>query len=426
VRRNERARMKKKAMIGIAIPLVVVGALFGPALLRSGRKPVQRYKLEPVSRGDIEAVVTASGTVKAITTVEVGSQVSGRIARMYVDYNSLVKQGQVLAELDPLPLQAKVGQSQANYLSALAAQEKAKVSLENLKTKYERSASLAGKNLVSPDELESARAGYLGARTDAEKAASSVEQAKSELDSSRLDLGYATIRSPIDGIVISRNMQVGQTVQASFQAVKMFEIANDLGKMRVECDVDEADVGKVKIGQPVRFTVDAFPEDEFQGTIDQVRYSPTTSSNVVTYTTIIDVDNPELKLRPGMTAAVTIVTGAAKGALCLPVAALKFKPNLPAEEIAKIAQGAAAAKRLGKGRAVVWHLDEKGALRAAAVGAGISNSAYVEILAGDLKEGQKVITGYDTGQAAATSGMRPPGGPMMMMGGPPPPPPRPR
>jgi HlyD family secretion protein len=413
-------------MIGIVLPVIFVGALFGLTLVKNGKKPVQRYKLEAVSRGDIEAVVTASGTVNAITTVEVGSQVSGRIARMYVDYNAHVKQGQILAELDPLPLQAKVGQSQANYLSAVAAQERAQVTLQNLKTKYERSSSLAEKNLVSPDELESARAGYLAAKTDAERTASSVEQAKSELDSSRLDLGYATIRSPIDGIVISRNMEVGQTVQASFQAVKMFEIANDLGKMRVECDVDEADVGKVRAGQPVRFTVDAFPNDEFQGTINQVRYSPTTSSNVVTYTTVVDVDNPELKLRPGMTAAGAIVTGEARGALCLPVTALRFKPNLPAEEIAKIAKEAAVAKSPGKGRAVVWHLDEKGALRATAVGAGISNSAYVEILAGDLKEGQKVITGYNTGQATAANVMRPPGGPMMMMGGPPPPPPRSR
>jgi HlyD family secretion protein len=418
--------MKKRAMIGIVLPVIVVGTLFGLALVKNGKKPVQRYKLEPVSRGDIEAVVTASGTVNAITTVEVGSQVSGRIARMYVDYNAHVKLGQILAELDPLPLQAKVGQSQANYLSAVAAQERAEVTLQNLKTKYERSSSLAEKKLISPDELESARAGYLAAKTDAERTASSVEQAKSELDSSRLDLGYATIRSPIDGIVISRNMEVGQTVQASFQAVKMFEIANDLGKMRVECDVDEADVGKVRAGQPVRFTVDAFPNDEFQGTINQVRYSPTTSSNVVTYTTVVDVDNPELKLRPGMTATVTIVTGEARGALCLPATALRFKPNLPAEEIAKISKDAAGAKYPGKGRALAWYLDEKGALRATAVGAGISNSAYVEILAGDLKEGQKVITGYNTGQATAANVMRPPGGPMMMMGGPPPPPPRSR
>jgi HlyD family secretion protein len=418
--------MKKRALIGIVLPVIVVGTLFGLALVKNGKKPVQRYKLEPVSRGDIEAVVTASGTVNAITTVEVGSQVSGRIARIYVDYNAHVKQGQILAELDPLPLQAKVGQSQANYLSAVAAQERAEVTLQNLKTKYERSSSLAEKKLISPDELESARAGYLAAKTDAERTASSVEQAKSELDSSRLDLGYATIRSPIDGIVISRNMEVGQTVQASFQAVKMFEIANDLGKMRVECDVDEADVGKVRAGQPVRFTVDAFPNDEFQGTINQVRYSPTTSSNVVTYTTVVDVDNPELKLRPGMTATVTIVTGEARGALCLPATALRFKPNLPAEEIAKISKDAAGAKYPGKGRALAWYLDEKGALRATAVGAGISNSAYVEILAGDLKEGQKVITGYNTAQATGANVMRPPGGPMMMMGGPPPPPPRSR
>ena len=328
--------MKKKTVIGIVVVVVAAGAILGWSLLKNNKTSVAKYKFDKVTKGDLEAVVTTSGTVNPITKVEVGSQVSGKIAKMYVDYNSQVKEGQILAELDRLPFQTRVSQSQANYLSALASLEKSKVTLGNLKSKYERSLSLAEKNLISADEKEAAEANYLGAKTDVQRAEASVEQAKSQLESSRLDLSYAIIRSPMDGIVISRNMEAGQTVQASFSAPKIFEIANDLGKMQVECDVDEADVGKVKEGQKVRFTVDAFPDTPFIGTVNQVRFSPTVTQNVVTYTTIVDVDNPELKLRPGMTATVGIITGEAKGVLRIPNSALRFTPNLPAEELAKI------------------------------------------------------------------------------------------
>ncbi|OGD18319.1 MAG: hypothetical protein A2W03_14385, partial [Candidatus Aminicenantes bacterium RBG_16_63_16] len=346
--------MKKKAIIGIVVVAVAAGAILGWSLLKNNKTSVAKYRFDKVTKGDLEAVVTTSGTVNPITKVEVGSQVSGKIAKMYVDYNSQVKEGQILAELDRLPFQTRVSQSQANYLSALASLEKSKVTLQNLKSKYERSLSLAEKNLISADEKEAAEANYLGAKTDVQRAEASVAQAKSQLESSQLDLSYAIIRSPMDGIVISRNMEAGQTVQASFSAPKIFEIANDLGKMQVECDVDEADVGKVKEGQKVRFTVDAFPETPFIGTVNQVRFSPTVTQNVVTYTTIVDVDNPELKLRPGMTATVSIITGEAKGVLRIPNAALRFTPNLPAEELAKIMKEAGErmfAKRQAEGGA---------------------------------------------------------------------------
>jgi HlyD family secretion protein len=421
--------MKKKAVFGTVV--LVAGVSAGAWLgLGKGDSADLGFKLEAVSRGDIEAVVTASGTVKAITLVEVGSQVSGKIKRMAVDYNAQVKEGQILAEIDPQPSQAKVSQSNANYLSALAALEKAKITVANLKAKYERSVDLAANRLVSPEDLEAAEANYLSAKSSLEDAESGVDKSKSALESSRLDLGYCIIRSPIDGLVISRNMQAGQTVQANFQAVKMFEIASDLSRMKVECDVDEADVGKIAEGQTARFTVDAFPESNFAGQVQQVRYSPTMTSNVVTYTAIIDVDNRELQLRPGMTAAVTIVVGEAKAALLVPATALRFTPKLPAEEVARLAKeardaGQAARKTPGARQVVLWHLDEKGELRAAAVGAGISNTAYVVILAGDLKEGGKVITGYETAeQAAARRQEGPPPG-AMMMGAPPPPPPPP-
>jgi HlyD family secretion protein len=421
--------MKKKGVIGTVIVVGAAAAAIGLAVARKNTPEDLHFKLETISRGDIESTVTATGTVKAITLVEVGSQVSGRIDRMLVDFNSQVKRGQILAEIDPQPSRAKVSQSNANYLSALAALEKAKVTLANLKAKYERASSLAAANLVSPEELEAAEAGYLASRTDLENAQSGVDRARSSLESSRLDLGYCTICSPIDGIVISRNMEAGQTVQANYQAVKMFEIASDLSRMKIECDVDEADVGRIVEGQTARFTVDAFPEEQFSGRVQQVRYSPTTTSNVVTYTAVIDAANPARLLRPGMTATTTIVTGEAKAALLVPAAALRFTPTLPEGEAARRAKAAreTAEKVMGPGRrqVVLWHLDEKSELRVSAVAAGISNTSYVEILTGGFKEGGKVITGYETAQQAAARGREGPPPGAMLMGAPPPPPPPP-
>lgn len=458
--------MKKKVVIGIVVLAVAAGAILGWSLLKNNKTTVTKYRLDKVSKGDLEALVTTSGTVNPITKVEVGSQVSGKIAKMYVDFNSQVKQGQLLAELERLPFETRVSQSQANYLSALASLEKSRVTLQNLQAKYERSQSLAAANLISADEKEAAEANYLGAKTDVQRAEASVEQAKSQLESSKLDLSYAIIRSPMDGVVISRNMEVGQTVQASFSAPKIFEIANDLTKMQVECDVDEADVGKVKEGQKVRFTVDAFPDTPFLGTVNQVRFSPTVTQNVVTYTTIVDVDNPELKLRPGMTATVNIITGEAKGVLRIPNAALRFTPNLPAEELGKLmkeagermfarrqaeggappaAEGGPAAsgqavqggprmfgpggaqgqgmgmgmgggQRSGRRPSTVWYLDAAGKLTVTFIRPGVADSSFTELLRSDLKEGQEIIISLN-GQTVAPTTQQggPPRGGMMIM-----------
>jgi HlyD family secretion protein len=447
--------MKKKVVIGIIVLVVAIGAILGWALLKNNKSTELKYKLDKVSKGDLEAVVTTTGTVNPLKQVEVGSQVSGKIAKMYVDFNARVKEGQILAELDPLPFQARVAQNQANYSSALASLEKAKVTLQNLKMKYERSLSLAEKDLISPDEKEAAEANYLGAKTDLQRAQASVEQARSQLDSSKLDLSYAIIRAPIDGVVISRNMEMGQTVQASFSAPKIFVLANDLAKMQVECDVDEADVGKVKEGENVRFTVDAFADSTFNGKVNQVRYSPTVTQNVVTYTTIVDVDNPELKLRPGMTATVSIITGEAKGVLRVPNSALRFTPSIPAEELAKIqkeamermfakrqaeggatrtqeagspqqsGQGAQSGPRMnfqqgggqgmqgmtgtgggqrsGRRPSTVWYFDDKGKLTVTFIRTGVSDSTYTEILRGELKEGQQIITGTESAQSTTST-----------------------
>jgi len=456
--------MKKKVIIGIVALVVIAGAILGWTMLRNNKNGLPKYRVEKLTKGDLEAVVTTSGTVNPITKVEVGSQVSGKIARLYVDYNSQVKEGQILAELDLLQFESRVKQNEANYSSSKASLEKAKVTLANLERQYKRASSLFEKELISFEEKDIAEANYLGAKTDLQSAEARLAQAASQLEQSKLDLSYAIIRSPIDGIVISRNMNVGQTVQASFTAPKIFEIANDLSKMQVECDVDEADVGKVQEGQKVRFTVDAFPESTFNGTVKQVRFSPTVTTNVVTYTTIVDAENPELKLRPGMTATVSIITGEAKGVLRVPNGALRFTPNLPAEEIAALMKEAGEkmfAKRQAEGGAdrpkegtstqapqnpqgtpagtqtmafsqaggafqgmggtggqrrkptTVWYLDENGKLTVTFIRAGVTDNSYTEVLRGDLKEGQEIILGAQTAQAAAAA--TGPGGPPPMM-----------
>lgn len=457
--------MKKKVVISVLILVVVAGAILGWTILRKNGTNVVKYKTEAVTKGDIEALVITTGTLNPVTVVEVGSQVSGKIDKLYVDFNSHVQKGQVIAELDKSILQTRVDQNRANYLSAVASLEKAKVTLANLEKKYQRALSLFEENLISYEEKEAAEAAYLGAKTDLQSAEARVEQAKSQLESSEVDLGYAIIRSPIDGIVISRNVNVGQTVQASFQAPKLFEIANDLSKMQVECSVDEADIGKVQEGQKVRFTVDAFPNETFNGVVKQVRYSPTITQNVVTYTTIVDVDNPGMKLRPGMTATVSIVTGEAKGVLRVPNAALRFTPNLSAEEMKAMMEemrqkmmakrqtesgtpgtetpaqrprtgggsgermmlfgqeGGASPMGSGPGSrrpSTVWFLDENKKLSFAFIRTGVTDNTYTEIVRGDLKEGQLVIVSYESGGGSSSSSQGSPNpSRMMFMGGPP-------
>ncbi|HSA95271.1 MAG TPA: efflux RND transporter periplasmic adaptor subunit, partial [Acidobacteriota bacterium] len=317
----------KKRIIGIIVVLVVVaGAVLGVTLIRKGKNGVVKYRTEPAGRGDIEAVVVTSGTLNPIDLVDVGSQVSGKIDKLYADFNSQVTQGQIVAELDLEPLQMRIQQNEANYQSRVAALERTKVNLTNLKSKYDRSLSLFDKKLISFEEKEAAEAAYLSAKTDVTSAEASLSQAKSTLDLSKVDLNNAVIRSPVDGTVITRKVSVGQTIQASYQAPVLFQVATDLTKMKVECDVDEADIGKLKEGQKVRFTVEAFPNDTFNGVVQQVRFASQTVSNVVTYTTVVNVENPEKKLRPGMTATVTVIVGEAKNALRVPNAALRFTP----------------------------------------------------------------------------------------------------
>lgn len=438
--------MKKKIIIGSAILVVIAGIVLGLTFFGRNKDNISKYKKEAIDKGDIEALVVTTGTLNPVTIVDVGSQVSGKISKLYVDFNSQVKEGQVIVELDQSQFMTRVNQNEANYQSSKASLEKAKVNLENAKKKYDRALNLFEKDLISFEEKESIETQYLSAKADIQSAEARLEQAKSQLDSSKVDLTYTIIKSPIDGLVISRNINVGQTVAASFQAPVLFKIANDLSKMQVECSVDEADIGKIKEDQKVRFTVDAFPDENFRGKVSQVRYSPEIVQNVVTYATIVEVSNPEIKLRPGMTATVSIVTGEAKNVLRVPNAALRFNPSLSPEEMREIMarmrqemrgsragsnrpegsrlegavhrqdaqrprSGQQASGRRGFGMqgaqikqfARVWIEDENGKLKLVFIKKGVTDNTYTEVVQGNLKEGQLIITGENGGNGRAGS-----------------------
>jgi HlyD family secretion protein len=415
--------MKKKIIISSVIGIIIIVAILYFTVFKNGSSNGLVYLKEKVDRGDIEALVDTTGEINPVTIVEVGSQVSGEIAEIYVDFNSTVKKGQIIAKLNPDLFQTSVNQREANYLSAQASVEKAEVSLQNAKKQMDRTLELFEKDLVSTEEKETVEANYFNAKADLQQAEASLEQSKSQLESAKVDLSHTIIRSPIDGVVISRDYNVGQTVAASYQAPTLFQIANDLSKMQVECEVDEADIGRVKEGQNVRFTVDAFPNEEFQGMVRQVRYSAVVESNVVTYPTIVDVENPELKLRPGMTATVSIIVGEARNTLRVPNAALRFSPS---QEVmmeifaemrkAKQAQGGAnpqtkksssgvpiqkmgfgMAQNRGNNMASVWTEDENGKLKILFIRTGVTDNVYTEIKSDNLKEDQEVIV--DKGEA---------------------------
>ena len=433
--------MKKKIIIGavILVVITVTGIVLGLTVFNRNNGNNSKYKKEAVDRGNIEALVVTTGSLSPVTIVDVGSQVSGEIEKIYVDFNSQVKEGQVIAQIEQSQFLSKVNQDEANYQSAVASLEKAKVTFDNLQKKYERALSLFEKDLMSYEEKESIETNYYGAKSDIQSAEARLAQARSQLETSKVNLTYTIIKSPIDGVVINRNVNVGQTVAASFQAPVLFQIANDLTKMQVECSVDEADIGKVAESQQVRFTVDAFPDENFRGVVKQVRYSPEIVQNVVTYMTIVEVDNPEMKLRPGMTATVSIVTGQALNALRVPNAALRFTPNFSPEEMralmAKMKEerssqrGAASpegapgqkqdfsrqdAQRTGSGQqqsgmrgqgmqgrqmrdfARVWIEDEKGNLKMVFIRKGVTDNSFTEVVWGELQEGQLLITGENT------------------------------
>jgi HlyD family secretion protein len=303
--------MKKRILIiGIVVALI---ALVGAFLLARRGSAEPKFRKGKIDKGDVVATVTATGTLSAVTTVSVGSQVSGIIARLHVDFNSVVKKGQALAELDPTPFQQALDQSRANL-------DKAKVQLRNDEIALTRAKRLFADQLIAQSDLD-------GAQTTRDSDVATVAQVTAQVRQAETNLSYTRIVSPIDGVVVSRSYDVGQTVAASFQAPTLFMIAQDLTKMQVLTNIDEADVGRIRDGQVASFTVDAFSEQTFKGTVSQIRLSPQTVQNVVTYPVMLDVPNQDLKLKPGMTANVQVPVDVRKDALRVPNAALRFRPD---------------------------------------------------------------------------------------------------
>lgn len=318
---------KSKKFVWIVIAVVVVAAA-GYFWLKGQGADKVTYRFDKIDRGDIVVAISATGTLNAVTTVEVGSQVSGTIAKLYVDFNSVVKEGQLLAQLDPTFLQASVAQERANVGGA-------KAQVNQSDRNFKRTKELFDKGMVSQADLDVAT-------TDVESAAARLLQAEASRDRAEVNLKYATIRAPISGVVISRDVDVGQTVAASLQAPKLFSIANDLSKMQVTASVDEADIGQVKMGQKVSFVVDAYPDANFAGTVGQIRLAPVVTQNVVTYNVIINVDNPDFKLMPGMTATCSIEVAKRENVLRVPLQALRFTPaNWTPEKMSSTATPAA-------------------------------------------------------------------------------------
>jgi HlyD family secretion protein len=304
--------MKKSSVLVIGLAVVALGGGAAYYLLKNKTTEV-RYRKAKLDRGDVVATVTATGTLSAVTTVKVGSQVSGIISKLLVDFNSKVKKGQLLAELDPTPFQQTVDQRRADL-------EKAKVELRNTEIALTRAKALFKQLLLAQSDLDAAQ-------TNRDAAAAAVEQSEAALKQAQTNLSYTRIESPIEGVVVDRQYDVGQTVAASFQAPVIFTIAQDLTKMQVLTNIDEADVGRIREGQEAKFSVDAFPDIAFKGAVSQIRLSPQTVQNVVTYPVMLDVPNEDLKLKPGMTANVQVPVDVRKDILRAPNAALRFKPD---------------------------------------------------------------------------------------------------
>lgn len=355
--------------------------LLGAAMMTGcSKKTGFTYSEAEAAKQDIVNSVTATGTIEPVTSVDVGTQVSGVISKLYVDYNSVVKAGQVIAELDRTNLMSELSSAQASLKSAQS-------ELDYQKTNYERYKALYDKGLISANDFEQARLSYVQAQQKTQQQKESVKKAQT-------NLGYATITSPIDGVVLSKEVEEGQTVASSFSTPTLFKIARDLTDMRVIADVDEADIGDVKEGQRVTFTVDAFPDDTFEGQVTQVRQEATTESNVVTYEVVISAPNDDLKLKPGLTANVVILTMEAKDVLAVPSKALRFTPHEAMLNSDETITDTDAKEK-------VW-VKEGSNLKAVAVETGMTNGTLTQITKG-LKPGTHVLTEVNAMQVEAES-----------------------
>src|SRR5262245_27196798 len=433
--------IKNKSTI-IGVLLAAIGLL---TAFSFESKKAPQYYTEKVQKGDIQNVVQATGTINAVTTVQVGSQVSGTIQTLFADFNSHVKKGQVIAQIDPslfqgalLQAKADLADAQANLIASKANLDKAVAAQAQAKLDFDRYTTLAQEGVVPTQQLDTARAtsqsadaAVGAARAQVTQATAQVQQKQAAVTVAQTNLNNSTIRSPIDGTVIARSVDVGQTVAASLQAPTLFTIAQDLTKMQVYVSTDESDVGSIQTGQGAKFSVDAFPKDTFKGKVSAVRLNATTVQNVVTYTTVVDFDNPEMKLFPGMTAYVTIPVAQASDVVKVPNGALRFTPDLTAQQVSDAYQKAGISgiagrggKRGGQGTqqalgqqtngqqnngattAVVWKLDADKSLEPVQIKLGITDHTTTEVaqvLKGSLNPQDLVITGSAATKSASAT-----------------------
>ena len=426
----------KWTIIGVLLAAIAVLTAFK---LESKKAP--QYYTEKVQKGDIQNVVQATGTINAVTTVQVGSQVSGTIQTLFADFNSHVKKGQVIAQIDPsllkgalLQAQANLANAQANLTAAKANLAKAQAAQAQSRLDYDRYSALAKDGVIPAQQLDAAKAtsqsndAAVGAAQAAvTQAAAQVQQNSAAVKVAQTNLDYTTIRSPIDGTVIARSVDVGQTVAASLQAPTLFTIAQDLTKMQVYVSTDESDVGSIQAGQDVTFKVDAFPKDSFRGKVSAVRLNATTVQNVVTYTTVVDFANPEMKLFPGMTAYVTVPVAQATDVVKVPNGALRFTPDLTQQQIsdalqkAGIGGGAARSGRKGSAgaqqgtgqaasMAVVWKMNADKSLEPVLIKLGITDhttTEVVQVMKGSLNPQDTLITGAAANKSASAASAAP-------------------
>jgi HlyD family secretion protein len=395
------------------IALVVLAAATAGVIAyeRAHQKTGPKYLTTAVDRGRIVARVTATGTLSALVTVQVGAQVSGRVAQINVDFNSPVKKGEVIARIDPQIYAANVEQAKANLIAAQGQLVKAQAQAKDAERQFTRSKQLRDDKLVAQADLDTAEANMEAAKAQVTANNGAVEQAKASLHQAVVNLDYTTIISPINGVVISRNVDVGQTVAAALQAPTLFTIAEDLKKMQVDTNVAEADVGKLTAGMEASFTVDAYPAERFKGKVRQIRNAPQTVQNVVTYDAVIDVDNSALKLKPGMTSNVTFVYAEKDDVLRVPNAALRWKP--PADLTDK-KDGAPRAKgQRNKGdpttadRRNLWVLRGEKPIMVP-IRVGVSDGSLSEIAEGEVKEGELAVTDMMDAKGGAAPAQRPP------------------
>ena len=436
----------KRGWIWVLAIAVVAGTF---AAFRLNKKTDPEYFTAKVEKGDIRQVIEATGTINPVTSVQVGSQVSGMISKLYVDFNSKVTKGQVIAEIDPKLFQGAVLQSQADLQNseALLAASKANLAkdqatLQQNKLDYDRAVALQRQEVNSQQQLDQAKATYdaITAQVGSDRAAiqqaeAQVAQKTASLRVAQTNLDYTIIRAPINGTVVARNIDIGQTVAASLQAPTLFMIALDLTKMQVYAKTDEGDVGQIRPGQKADFQVDAFPKETFHGVVFQVRMNATSIQNVVTYDTIVNFDNPELKLFPGMTAYVSIPVASVIDVIKIPNAALRYKPDLPPEKVQELynkygvaaapsapaapaaSQPAASGREhaapkpssaVSSGLAVVWRVLPDKSLRPVQIHIGLTDHTYTALTAGDLQPGEELVTGATTAkQESAGPGLTP-------------------